>query len=135
MSKRLNSPFDSALVLARGFVLVFMAQQLRNGRVSALSIHCSTVRRNHRGARLMPSLYDQIQEAKVAIQAKYSGRPRVGIILGTGLGGLVEEIQAEAVFPYAEIPHFPVSTAPGHVSRLVCGKLGGKPVMAMEGRF
>src|SRR5438128_5746667 len=83
----------------------------------------------------MPDLYEQIQEAKHTIQSRYSGKPRVGIILGTGLGGLVEEIQAEAVLAYGDIPHFPVSTAPGHASRLVCGQLAGKSVMAMEGRF
>src|SRR5438876_1031028 len=83
----------------------------------------------------MPDLYEQIQEAKKTIQSRWKGRPRVGIILGTGLGGLVEEIQAQATFPYADIPHFPVSTAPGHASRLVCGQLAGKTVMAMEGRF
>jgi purine-nucleoside phosphorylase len=80
-------------------------------------------------------LYDQIQEAKRAIQAKWSGRPRVGIILGTGLGGLAEEIEAEATIPYGEIPHFPTSTVESHAGRLVCGLLSGKSVMAMEGRF
>lgn len=83
----------------------------------------------------MPELYDQIQEAKNTIQSRWKGKPRVGIILGTGLGGLVEEIQTEAVLAYGDIPHFPVSTAPGHSSRLVCGQLSGKTVMAMEGRF
>jgi purine-nucleoside phosphorylase len=83
----------------------------------------------------MPELYDQIQEARRTIESRWQGKPRFGIILGTGLGGLAEEIQAEAVFPYQDIPHFPVSTAPGHVSRLVCGRLAGKTVMAMEGRF
>jgi purine-nucleoside phosphorylase len=83
----------------------------------------------------VPELYDEIQEAKRAIQAKWSGRPRVGIILGTGLGGLVEEIDAEATLAYADIPHFPVSTAPSHANRFVCGRLSGKSVVAMEGRF
>ncbi len=81
------------------------------------------------------NLYDQIQDARKHIESKWKGKPRFGIILGTGLGGLVEEIQAEAVFPYEEIPHFPRSTAPGHAGRLVCGKLAGKTVMAMEGRL
>jgi purine-nucleoside phosphorylase len=83
----------------------------------------------------VPELFDQIQEAKRAIQAKWAGRPRVGIILGTGLGGLVEEIETEAALPYGEIPHFPISTVESHAGRLVCGRLGGKSVMAMEGRF
>jgi purine-nucleoside phosphorylase len=80
-------------------------------------------------------LYEQIQEAHDAIRKKWQGRPAVGIILGTGLGGLVEEIETEAVFPYAELPHFPVSTAPSHTGRLVCGLLAGKTVVAMEGRI
>lgn len=80
-------------------------------------------------------LYEQIQEAKRMIESKWRNKPRVGIILGTGLGGLAEDIKAEASFPYQELPHFPHSTAPSHAGRLVCGQLGGKNVMAMEGRF
>ncbi|HTU21116.1 MAG TPA: purine-nucleoside phosphorylase [Gemmataceae bacterium] len=83
----------------------------------------------------MPELYEQIQEAKTTIQSRWKGRPRVGIILGTGLGGLVEEIEVEAALDYADIPHFPASTAPTHAGRLVCGRLAGKSVVAMEGRF
>jgi purine-nucleoside phosphorylase len=83
----------------------------------------------------MPELYDQIEEATKAIQARWKGRPRVGIILGTGLGGLVEEIETEASLPYADIPHFPEPTAPTHAGRFVCGRLAGKTVVAMEGRF
>jgi purine-nucleoside phosphorylase len=85
---------------------------------------------------MMPSpLYDQIQEAAAAIRAKWSGKPAAGIILGTGLGKLTEDIQADAVFPYEAIPHMPRSTAPSHKGQLVCGTLEGKPVIAMEGRF
>lgn len=83
----------------------------------------------------MLDLYSRIQEAKQAIQSRWSGAPRVGIILGTGLGGLTQDIEAEVSIPYAEIPHFPRATAPSHAGRFVCGKLGGKSVVAMEGRF
>jgi purine-nucleoside phosphorylase len=83
----------------------------------------------------VPAIYEQIQEAVAAIRARWQGQPRAGIILGTGLGGLVEEIETEASLDYGEIPHFPVSTAPGHAGRLVCGRLAGKSVVAMEGRF
>jgi purine-nucleoside phosphorylase len=83
----------------------------------------------------MPELYDQIQEATRAVQAKWKGKPKVGIILGTGLGGLAGEVEADAAIPYEEIPHFPTSTVMTHAGRLVCGKLAGKPVVAMEGRF
>jgi purine-nucleoside phosphorylase len=62
-------------------------------------------------------------------------KPEVGIILGTGLGGLVKEINTEFVIPYGEIPNFPVSTVEGHSGKLIFGELGGKKVMAMQGRF
>jgi purine-nucleoside phosphorylase len=80
-------------------------------------------------------LFDQIQEAAGAIRARWKNSPSVGIILGTGLGGLVQDIQKEADFAYEEIPHFPRSTVQSHAGRLVCGKLAGKTVVAMEGRI
>ncbi|MBI3823299.1 MAG: purine-nucleoside phosphorylase [Planctomycetes bacterium] len=80
-------------------------------------------------------LYDQIQDATKLIQSRWAGQPAVGIILGTGLGGLAEEITDAVKIPYGDIPHFPVSTVESHAGRLVCGKLGGKNVLAMEGRF
>lgn len=69
------------------------------------------------------------------IQARYSKTPEVGIILGTGLGGLVKEIKIEESIPYEEIPDFPVSTVEGHSGKLIFGQLGGKTVVAMQGRF
>ena len=86
-------------------------------------------------ANLMPEQYDQIEQAVQAIRARWSGRPRLGIILGTGLGGLAEEIDAEAALDYADIPHFPASTVHSHAGRFVCGRLAGQTVVAMEGRF
>lgn len=83
----------------------------------------------------MSELYEQVHEAKAAVEKRWSGRPRVGIILGTGLGGLSEDITAEASIPYEELPHFPRSTVTSHTGRLVCGRLAGQPVVAMEGRF
>ena len=71
-------------------------------------------------------MFEQIHDAARTIQSRWQGRPRFGIILGTGLGGLAEEIQAEAVFAYKDIPHFPVPTVQSHAGRLVCGKLSGK---------
>jgi purine-nucleoside phosphorylase len=79
--------------------------------------------------------WNHVQEATQAVRARWSGVPRVGIVLGTGLGALAEEIEAEAILPYPEIPHFPRSTVEGHKGQLVCGTLAGKSVMAMEGRF
>ena len=83
----------------------------------------------------MKELYDQVQEARQAIQSRWDGRPKVGIILGTGLGGLVEEIEKATRISYTDIPHFPTSTVQSHAGRLVCGQLSGKTVVAMEGRF
>ena len=61
--------------------------------------------------------------------------PEIGIILGTGLGGLVKEIETEHTLPYESIPGFPVSTVEGHSGKFIFGKLGGKKVVAMQGRF
>ena len=83
----------------------------------------------------MLDLYDKIQDSTKKIQKEFGATPRVGIILGTGLGGLVDEIEIEAAIDYGDIPHFPTSTATSHRGRLVCGSLAGVPVVAMEGRF
>jgi purine-nucleoside phosphorylase len=83
----------------------------------------------------MLDLYDKIQDAKSAIQKVWPRTPHAGIILGTGLGPLVQRIEVEAAIEYSDIPHFPRSTATSHRGRLVCGMLCGLPVMAMEGRF
>ncbi|HMQ62420.1 MAG TPA: purine-nucleoside phosphorylase [Flavilitoribacter sp.] len=80
-------------------------------------------------------LYDQIQEAVRFIRSRSGFQPRFGIILGTGLSGLADEIDIETEIAYGEIPHFPESTAPGHRSRLILGHLEGIPVVAMAGRF
>jgi purine-nucleoside phosphorylase len=79
--------------------------------------------------------WEHVQEAARAIRARWAGEPRVGIVLGTGLGALAREIEAEAAIPYPELPHFPCSTVESHRGQLVCGKLAGHTVMAMEGRF
>ncbi len=76
-----------------------------------------------------------INEAAAYIQSKTDIKPEVGIILGTGLGGLVKEIEVIDEIPYENIPHFPVSTVESHKGKLIFGKLGGKNVMAMQGRF
>lgn len=81
------------------------------------------------------SLYDHIQEAAAAVRAVWPGTPSVGIVLGTGLGHFADEISDRTEIPYEQIPHFPRSTAPSHKGRLVCGTLGGKAVVTMEGRF
>jgi purine-nucleoside phosphorylase len=83
----------------------------------------------------MTALYDQIQEAAAAIRALWSHAPAAGIILGTGLGKLTDDILKDVEIPYEDIPHFPKTTVQSHKGQLVCGTLGGKKVMVMEGRF
>ncbi len=69
------------------------------------------------------------------IKNKFDFTPEAGIILGTGLGGLVKDIKTEHVLNYEDIPNFPVSTVEGHHGRLIFGELGGKKIVAMQGRF
>lgn len=84
-------------------------------------------------------LIGQIQESVAYIRgvAKISPEnpPEFGIILGTGLGGLVKDIEVSQSIPYEEIPHFPISTVESHKGRLLFGRLGGRSVLAMQGRF
>lgn len=74
-------------------------------------------------------------EALAYIQSKTDLRPEYVIILGTGLGRLAEQIAVESSISYTEIPHFPISTVESHAGRLLFGELGGKKVVAMQGRF
>jgi len=83
----------------------------------------------------MQGLFERIEEAKRLVERVWTGEPKIGIILGTGLGSLAKEIETDVTLPYGEIPHFPESTVESHAGRLVCGRLAGVPVMAMEGRF
>ena len=80
-------------------------------------------------------LYDQIQEAVQYIRNKADLKPQFGIVLGTGLGNLTDEIETVAEIPYTDIPYFPVSTVQSHKGKLVFGYLSGKPIIAMAGRF
>lgn len=83
----------------------------------------------------MAQTYDRIQEAVELVRTKYERSPAVGIILGTGLGKLAGSIEVEADIPYGEIPHFAEPTAESHAGRLIGGRLSGKDVVAMQGRF
>ncbi len=75
------------------------------------------------------------ERAADAVRRRFSGSPSVGIILGTGLGALASEIDAEAVIPYGDIPGFPLSTVETHEGQLLCGTFAGQAVVAMQGRF
>jgi len=83
----------------------------------------------------MAELFDQIQESVKEVRKTTQAVPKVGIILGTGLGALAQEIKDQTVIPYEKIPHFPLSTVESHAGQLVFGKLGNTPVVAMKGRF
>lgn len=80
-------------------------------------------------------MFEQIEETIRYLRKRTEFKPEVGIILGTGLSGLADEIEESFSFTYAEIPHFPVSTVQSHKGRLVFGILQGVPVVAMAGRF
>ena len=79
--------------------------------------------------------WDRIQESVEAIRGHAPADPEIGIILGTGLGALAEEIEVEFAVSYDEIPHFPIPTVESHSGRLLFGSLEGRPVVAMQGRF
>ena len=80
-------------------------------------------------------MYERIQETASWLRERMTTNPQTAIILGTGLGQLASEITDSYEIPYNEIPNFPVSTVEGHAGKLIFGKLGGKDIMAMEGRF
>jgi purine-nucleoside phosphorylase len=80
-------------------------------------------------------MLENIKATANFIREKSNFDSEIGIVLGTGLGGLVNEIEITSTLPYHEIPNFPVSTVEGHAGRMIFGKLGNKNVMAMQGRF
>ncbi len=80
-------------------------------------------------------MIEKFNETVAYLQQQTQIKPTVGVILGTGLGGLVSEIEVVDEVPYDKIPHFPVSTVESHSGRLIFGRLGGKEVIAMQGRF
>jgi purine-nucleoside phosphorylase len=83
----------------------------------------------------MQHVAEQIAASAQAVRNGWDVTPRAGIILGSGLGGLADEIAVEATIDYADIPHFPKTTAIGHCGQLVCGRLEKVPVIAFRGRF
>jgi purine-nucleoside phosphorylase len=83
----------------------------------------------------MSEQIEKITAARDYIQARTQIKPQIAVILGSGLGALADEVQVDAVFPYSEIPGFPVSTVAGHAGQLVLGTLMGKKVVVMQGRF
>jgi len=81
------------------------------------------------------TIFDQLNETVSFLKQQFAETPSVGIVLGSGLGNFAEQIEVEKEVPYGDIPNFPVSTVQGHKGKLVFGKLAGKTVVAMAGRF
>lgn len=79
--------------------------------------------------------YDQVLESTGAVRELWSKTGEIGLVLGTGLGALASEIDADVAIPYQNLPHFPRSTVESHKGQFVCGRLAGRNVVAMEGRF
>lgn len=84
---------------------------------------------------VMDGFYEMVQQSAAYILERSGLRPECGVILGSGLGSLVEQMTEQTVIPYADIPHFPRSTVAGHAGNLVLGSLAGRPVAALQGRF
>jgi purine-nucleoside phosphorylase len=82
-----------------------------------------------------PALFDRVERAADVVRKRAGVRPEVGIILGTGLGGLADEIEGAVAIPYQDIPGFPLSTVESHAGRLLVGRMGTRTVVAMQGRF
>ena len=79
--------------------------------------------------------FDEVTEAAQFLRGKLGGlSPRVGVVLGSGLGAVANAVTEAVIVPYREIPHFPQSTVEGHSGRIVAGRLGGAPVIVMQGR-
>ena len=82
----------------------------------------------------MPITMEAIDRVAGVILSKIKNQPRIGLILGTGLGGLAEAVQQPTVIAYSELPNWPISTVTGHVGRLVVGELDGQALLVMQGR-
>jgi purine-nucleoside phosphorylase len=81
------------------------------------------------------SVLEQLQETTAYIKSKYNTEPTIGVVLGSGLGNFIDEIQVEAEINYNDLPHFPVSTVRGHSGKLILGKIHEKNIVVMSGRF
>ena len=95
----------------------------------------AVARDSHGSANESAHAFAAIERAADAVRARFGATPDVGIILGTGLGALAREIEVVATIDYPSIPGFPSSTVESHAGRLLCGTLGGRTVVAMQGRF
>ena len=81
------------------------------------------------------SIIEQLQQTSDFIKTKYNKQPTIGVVLGSGLGNFIEEIQVDTEINYTDLPHFPVSTVKGHSGKLILGKMHEKDIVVMSGRF
>jgi purine-nucleoside phosphorylase len=86
----------------------------------------------HIGPADQPARLDALE---AAVRARSALTPEIGIVLGSGLGGLADDLEGAVAIPFAELPGWPAATAPGHAGRLLLGRLGGRPVAMLQGRF
>jgi purine-nucleoside phosphorylase len=93
------------------------------------------LRKEKEPSTLVAHTFERVQRSADMVRARWNHTAQVGIILGTGLGRLAEAIENATIIEYPELPDFPVSTVESHAGRLLCGTLGGKRVVAMQGRF
>lgn len=77
----------------------------------------------------------EVDQAVAFLRTRLPAAPELALVLGSGLGGLADQMEDTVIIPYREVPGFPLSTAPGHAGRFVAGRLGGKNVLCMQGRF
>lgn len=80
-------------------------------------------------------MWEKVQETVAFIQSKIQHKPTIGIVLGSGLGNLINDMEIEIAIPYSEIINFPIATVKGHGTNLIFGKIGNQQVVAMQGRF
>jgi purine-nucleoside phosphorylase len=100
-----------------------------------LSLHATQEHRSVRPALPLVHSTERIGAAVKVLRQRWDKVPDVAVVLGTGLGALAEQIETEVIVDYADIPNFPLSTVESHAGRLLCGTLGGRTVVAMQGRF
>jgi len=102
--------------------------------VLALIAHVKAGHLSARGdaTRLALHTHEGAEYAAAAVRAHFARPPEVAVILGTGLSGVAEEIDVDVAIEYADIPEFPLSTVESHAGRLLCGRLGGKTIVAMD---
>lgn len=105
---------------------------LAQNRIEAIETALELLKKDEKGE---PMFYNKVQESVNFIQSKLSQLPKIGVILGSGLGQLVDQLDNPIFIPYQSIPHFPVSQIEGHQGNLVIGQHSGKTVIMMQGRF